>query len=252
MRPSEYVVGDVVAGEIRREVEGGYLVEIAPGVTGKLPHRETAWLAGEREQIQLPPGSALQLRVIEATPRKHSEGQYLTLSVRALLPNPWERVEEIYPVGTRIQARISEILEHGAIVLLPAGLRMLVHNSEISWTRRNATAAETFHVGQLLDLVVIVSSSNPKRLRGSYRQAIGNPWPDFAKNTAPGTEFDGAVTSVVDYGAFVRLDNGFEGLLHNSQLAGASQLLPGEELKVSVLAIDATARRLQLGMRRPS
>lgn len=250
MQQRDLTVGDVVIGIVEQQFEWGYLIRLPSGQSGRLLLRELTWVRPRDGHVPAPLQlqTELYLKIIGATPKKNSPGQYILFSARALVPNPWQLTEQLYPVGTRISAPVSGFLTHGAYLNLPGGLSIPIHNSEVSWKDSNATAEMFFHIGQIIEVVVIESSGFPKRLSGSHRLAITDPWPDFAASAPAGTVFHGTVSSIVEYGAFVRLDNGFVGLLHKSQTGNRSCFSVNDRVVVSVASIDAKARRISLSV----
>ena len=245
---SQYKVGDILIGEVHHEFEWGCLLQLPDGVTGRLPFNELSWTKASKPLNDIySPGTRLCVKVMEAKPNKNRGGQYLTFSLRRLLPNPWSQVEEFYPIGTRIIAPVSRFIKHGAVVDLPAGLSILIHHSEVSWTDARAVADSVLAVGQVIPMVVTLSTATPRKLQASYKRAIPDPWPNLAASCRSGQEFLGKVSSLKDYGIFVKLPNGLVGLIHSSVLPAEPEFLVGDNIEVKVLTIDAESRRISLG-----
>jgi small subunit ribosomal protein S1 len=250
MRRQNLLIGEVVTGTVVRQLDWGYHIRTTSGHDGRLYPGELSWTKPRDRSTphSLPIGTTLQLQVIQVKPRPGGDGQYIQFSVKELFPDPWQVVERTYPVGTRISATVTGFLPYGAYLDLPAGLSILIHNTEVTWKYPNATAEEFFVIGQIIDIIVTESSSTPKRLGGSHKAAIPDPWLDFQAEAPMGTIFDGVVISIASFGAFVRLSNGFVGLIHNSQIADALELSPGLTIKTSIASIDSAARRVSLSV----
>lgn len=243
----ELIVGDVVSGILESERDTGLIFRTTDGKSGLLPRNEFFWTRTRMGKLQFPEiGSELIAKVIESKPRKDRPGNYITFSVRALAPNPWEMVEDFYPVGSRIQAKISGFTEAGAVIDLPSELSLLIHNTQVSWKDPNATAESEWTLGQLIDVIVVESKRSPKRLHGSYRDATDDPWPKFAQESPSGTVFVGTISGLTEYGAFVKLENGFVGLMHRTQNPDFLELRMGERIRVAIISIDPANHRASL------
>ena len=243
----ELIVGDVVSGILESERDTGFVFRTTDGLSGLLPRSEFFWIRPRMGKPQFPEiGSALIAKVLESKPKRDRLGNYITFSVRALLPNPWEIVEGAYPIGTRIRAKISGFTEVGAVIDLPSELSILIHNTQVSWQDPNATAEGELSIGQLIEVVVIESKKSPKRLHGSCREATADPWPKFAQEAPPGTVFIGTISGLAEYGAFVKLESGFVGLMHRTQNPDFLELRMGERVKVAIISIDPISHRASL------
>lgn len=244
---AEYNIGDVLVGQVHSEFEWGYLIQLPDGVTGRLPYDELSWIRTSTSNQGLEvPGILLYVKVIKAEPNERRGGQYLTFSLKRLTPNPWSHVEEYYPIGTKVVAPISRHTKYGAIVDLPAGLSALIHHSEVSWTDPLATAESILRVGEIVPMIITLSTALPRKLHASYRLAISDPWPEFAAVSKAGIKLPGDITSIKDFGVFVKLSNGFTGLIHSSNLSQANSYCLGDHITTLILNIDAERKRISL------
>lgn len=240
-------IGDIVAGQIESERDWGFLFRSSGGTAARLPRNELTWVRSRIKGIIFPEiGATVLVKVLDVKPKKDVPGEYITVSVRALLPNPWDSVQLIYPIGTRVQARVAAFAEAGAVIDLRAGLSLLIHHTQVSWRDPNARAEDELELDELIEVIVTESSKAPNLLLGSYRDAMEDPWPQFAKETLVGTKSFGMISGLTEYGAFVKLEDGFVGLMHKSQNPEFVKLQMGEKVTVTILSIDPANHRLSL------
>lgn len=245
---SEYSVGALLECEVIQETQQGFWLAMQgcpQGATGKLPYGEISWTRHKKLLVNcFELGAVVRVEVISAEPKKNSFGQKLTFSYRNTLPNPWRDVDALYPVGWRGRVPVSQFIGYGALVELPSGVNALVHNTEISWRERVVSATDVFQLGQEIEVVVLRSDAANSRLNVSHRMAVPSPWPELAATTRVGDVFEAVVVTVVDYGVFVRLSNGFVGLLHVTRFQPGAQYARGDTVTVDIESVDAEAMRL--------
>ena len=169
-------VGDVDLIEVVGDAPGGYTVRLSSGMIAHLPSKQVAWSPSSVRRVsKLKHGFTTYAKVTEIRPKKQGAWRWIEVSMRALLPDPWEQVEQLYPIGCLVKARLSVFTPFGAMFELPGGVSILLHNSEVSWIDSNASASQLFEVGQLIEMLVIESSNESRRLSSSYRALLPDP-----------------------------------------------------------------------------
>jgi small subunit ribosomal protein S1 len=184
------------------------------------------------------------------------EKEKVSLGYKQLLPDPWSTVIEVYPVGAKIKGRVSSVTEYGIFVELEPGVEGLVHVSEISWSKRSASPKRLFHRGDEVDVQVLGVDTEEKRISLGMKQLQENPWDTVMDRYPVGTKIHGKVRNLTDFGAFVELEEGIDGLVHVSDITWAKKLKhPKELLKKDqevdaiVTNIDRQGQRLSLSMK---
>jgi small subunit ribosomal protein S1 len=191
--------------------------------------------------------------VILAVDKEH---QKISLGLKQLLPSPWQHADAKYPVGTKIKGRVVNLVPYGAFVEVEAGIEGLVHISELSWSKRLNHPSEVLQVGQEIEAVVLSVDAKNQRLSLGVRQLAGDPWQAAKDKYQPGAKVLGRVRQLTDYGAFVELEDGIEGLLHNADISWTRKvnhpsevLKKGKTVEALVLTCDPEARRITLSVK---
>ena len=250
----ELAEGQMRRGTVRSVTDFGAFVDLG-GVDGLLHVSEMSFRRGRHPSEFVKVGDMVDVKVIKID----KETGKLSLSLKGAMADPWVGVETKYPVGTALTGRITRVPKEGfgAFVEVEEGLEGLLPVSEISW-QRIRHPSDVVKEGDTLRLVVIALDPNAKKLTFSLKQAGPDPWKDVKDKYAPDMVTSGTVTRVVDFGAFVELEPGLEGLVHISELdakrvrASSDVVKPGDVVKVRVLEIDPEARRVSLSIRRAS
>ena len=184
------------------------------------------------------------------------EKEKISLGYKQLLPDPWSTVVEVYPVNSKITGKVSSVTEYGIFVELEPGVEGLVHVSEISWSKRSANPKRMFHRGEDVEVQVLGVDTVEKRISLGMKQLQANPWDNIQERYPVGTKIHGKVRNLTDFGAFVELEEGIDGLVHVSDITWAKKLKhPKELLKKDqevdaiVTNIDAAGQRLSLSMK---
>ena len=244
-------VGYVIEGTIKNLTEYGAFVDIG-GIDGLLHVTDMSWGRLQNPADQFKVGDHLQVKVLKLDREKEK----ISLGYKQLLPDPWSTVAEVYPVNARIKGKVSSVTEYGIFVELEPGVEGLVHVSEISWSKRSANPKRQFHRGDDVDVQVLGVDTHDKRISLGMKQLQENPWDTVELRYPVGTKIHGKVRNLTDFGAFVELEEGIDGLVHVSDITWAKKLKhPKELLKKDqevdaiVTNIDARGQRLSLSMK---
>ncbi|HSU65615.1 MAG TPA: S1 RNA-binding domain-containing protein [Tepidisphaeraceae bacterium] len=247
---AELAEGQTRRGVVRSVMDYGAFVDLG-GVDGLLHVSEMSHRRGRHPSEFVKVDDLVDVKIVKID----KETGKLSLSLKQAMPDPWANVETRYPVGTSLTGRVTRVEAFGAFVEVEEGLEGLLPVSEMSW-QRIRHPSDVVKDGDTIKLVVISLDSNAKRMSFSLKQAGPDPWAQVKERYAIDMVVPGKVTRVVDFGAFVELEPGLEGLVHISELApnrvrAASDVVkPGQEVQVRVLEIDKDARRISLSIRR--
>jgi small subunit ribosomal protein S1 len=180
----------------------------------------------------------------------------VSLGRKQLLPDPWATAAERFPVGARVQGKVAGITDYGAFVELADGIEGLVHISEMSWAKRLKHPSKIVSVGEAVEVVVLDIRPEQRRISLGLKQAVPDPWKELAEKYPVGTIVSGRVRNLTDFGAFVEIEEGFDGLIHVSDISWAGRMKnpaqafkKGETVTAKVLKIDAANRRVSLGVK---
>lgn len=244
-------VGYVVEGTIKNLTEYGAFVDIG-GIDGLLHVTDMSWGRLQNPADSFKVGEHLQVKVLKLDREKEK----VSLGYKQLQPDPWSTVVEVYPVDSRVKGKVSSVTEYGIFVELEPGVEGLVHVSEISWSKRGANPKRQFHKGDEVEVQVLGVDTNEKRISLGMKQLQDNPWDTVAIRYPVGTKIHGKVRNLTDFGAFVELEEGIDGLVHVSDITWAKKLKhPKELLKKDqevdaiVTNIDPRGQRLSLSMK---
>lgn len=244
-------VGYVVEGTIKNLTEYGAFVDIG-GIDGLLHVTDMSWGRLQNPADNFKVGEHLQVKVLKLDREKEK----VSLGYKQLQPDPWSTVVEVYPVDSRVKGKVSSVTEYGIFVELEPGVEGLVHVSEISWSKRGANPKRQFHKGDEVEVQVLGVDTNEKRISLGMKQLQDNPWDTVAIRYPVGTKIHGKVRNLTDFGAFVELEEGIDGLVHVSDITWAKKLKhPKELLKKDqevdaiVTNIDPRGQRLSLSMK---
>ncbi len=249
--PEKYPVGKRVSGSVVSIVDYGAFVALEEGVEGLIHVSEMSWtkkIKNPRSLLEV--GQEVEVVVSEVDPDKRR----LSLSLRATEPNPWEQVAETYSVGSRIHGVVRNLTDFGAFVEIVPGVDGLVHISDMSWTRRINHPSEVVQKGQEVDAIISAVDVVNQRISLSMKELLPNEWEEYANRHSVGDVVGGAVTNVTDFGVFVELSPGVEGLCHISEIDRDSGLslqdvfVSGQKVRCRILRIDWNENRIGLSM----
>jgi small subunit ribosomal protein S1 len=243
--------GQVVEGTVVDVTDFGAFVNLGP-VDGLVHRSEITWGRFNHPREVLHKGQKVRAQVVSVDPEK----ERVNLSIKALIPDPWSTVAEKYPVGTRVRGKVVGLTPFGAFVEVEPGLEGLIHISELSWTKRPRHPSEVVKEGDEVEAVVLRLDPAERRLSLGLKQTQPDPWQQLVEKYPPGTVVKGKVTGVTDFGVFVELEPGMEGLVHVSELDHirvenpAALFKKGDEMEVVVLNIDPVEQRISLSRKR--
>jgi small subunit ribosomal protein S1 len=244
-------VGERRSGMVKNLTDFGAFIDLG-GIDGLLHIGDISWGRIGHPSDVLTVGQQLDVVILSVD----RQANKVSLGFKQLLPSPWQHAEEKYPVGSKIKGRIVNLVPYGAFVEVEPGIEGLVHISELSWSKRIAHPSELLQIGQEIEAVVLAVDAKNQRLSLGMRQAMGDPWETAKEKYKPGTKMVGRVRQLTDYGAFLELEDGLEGMLHNADISWTRKINhPSEVLKkgkmvdVIILTCEPENHRITLGMK---
>ncbi|HGY10366.1 MAG TPA: 30S ribosomal protein S1, partial [Oceanithermus profundus] len=243
--------GAEVEGQVVEVTDFGAFVNLG-AIDGLIHRSELSWGRFEHPKEVVKVGDEVKAKVLSVD----KERERVNLSIKALTPDPWQTAAEKYEVGQRIKGKVVGLTPFGAFVEIEPGLEGLIHITEMSWTKRPRHPSEVLKEGEEVEAVVLRIDPEQRRLSLGLRQTLPDPWKELPEKYPPGTVVKGKITGVTDFGVFVEIEEGIEGLVHISELDyehienPADRFKKGEELEVVVLGIDATDQRVSLSRKR--
>ena len=244
-------VGYVVEGTIKNLTEYGAFVDIG-GIDGLLHVTDMSWGRLHHPSDQFKVGEHLQVKVLKLDREKEK----ISLGYKQLLPDPWSTVIEVYPVNSKVNGKVSSVTEYGVFVELEPGVEGLVHVSEISWSKRSQSPKKLFKKGDEVEVQVLGVDTVEKRISLGMKQFQENPWDHVEERYPVGSKIHGRVRNLTDFGAFVELEEGIDGLVHVSDITWARKvkhpkeiLKKDQEVDAIVTNIDKAGQRLSLSMK---
>ncbi len=244
-------VGQVRKGVVKNLADFGAFVDLG-GIDGLLHITDMSWGRIQHPSEMLKIEQDVEVKVL----RFDKERNRIALGMKQLTPSPWEGVEGRYPVASRHKGQVVNLMPYGAFVKLEDGVEGLVHDSEMSWTRRVNHPSEVVNIGDEVEVVVLDINHNKQEISLGMKQTETNPWSTVEASYPVGTVIEGQVRNLTNYGAFVELQEGIDGLLHVSDMSWTKKINhPSEMLKLSdavkavVLSVDAEKKRVALGLK---
>jgi len=247
---TELAEGQIRSGTVRSITPYGAFVDLG-GVDGLLHISDMSWSRVKDAKEVVQPGQQIEVKVLKIDREKDR----ISLGLKQILANPWTGVADRYQAGQQIKGRVTRLAEFGAFVEVEPGLEGLVPISEMSWVKRVRHPSEVVQEGSIIDAVVLQVDPEKRRMSLGMRQVQENPWTGAALRFAPEQVVTGKVTRLTDFGAFIEVEPGIEGLVHISQLADhhvkrvADVVQPGQEVQARVLSIDVEGQRLSLSLK---
>jgi small subunit ribosomal protein S1 len=241
----------VVEGQIKNLTDYGAFVDLG-GVDGLLHVTDMSWgrLQNPGELFRV--GDTIQVKVLKFD----RDRERVSLGYKQLLPDPWSSVEERFPVGTRVPGRIASVADYGAFVELENGVEGLVHVSEMSWSKRVKHPSKLVNPGDAVDVEVLSVDPKARRISLGMKQIQDNPWQTLHERYQVGTRVHGRVRNLTDFGAFIEIEDGVDGLVHVSDISWSRRikhpsevLKKGQEIDAIITSIDAENRRLSLSIK---
>jgi small subunit ribosomal protein S1 len=246
--------GQVLQGVVKNITEYGAFVDLG-GVDGLLHVTDISWKRINHPTEALSIGQQVDVQVIRFNP----ETQRISLGMKQLEADPWEGVAAKYPVGTKFLGRVTNITDYGAFVELEPGIEGLVHVSEMSWTKKNVHPGKIVSTSQEVEVMVLDVDEQKRRISLGLKQCGSNPWDGFLENHPVGSQLEGEIKNITEFGLFVGLPGDIDGMVHFSdldwQLSGeeaVKQHNKGDMVKVKVLDVDVDKERISLGIKQLS
>jgi small subunit ribosomal protein S1 len=248
----KYPIGKRIQGKVVSLTDYGAFLELEPGIEGLVHVSEMSWTKRVKHPSKVVSvGDAVDSVVLDI-----DEGnRKISLGMKQIEPNPWSLIEEKYPVGTHVRGTVRNITNFGIFVGLEEGIDGLVHVSDISWTEQIKHPGEKFEKGDEVEAVVLKIDKENEKFSLGIKQLQANPWDDIQKSYPLGSEVEGEVSSIADFGAFVRLAEGIEGLIYTGELAAEPVASPadvvkvGDRVKAIVTRIDPNEQKISLSIK---
>lgn len=243
--------GQVLQGVVKNITDYGAFVDLG-GVDGLLHVTDIAWqrISHPSEALQI--GETVEVQVIRFNP----ETQRISLGMKQLQSDPWESVEGKFPIGSKLEGRVTNITDYGAFVELEAGVEGLVHVSEMSWTKKNAHPGKIVSTSQQVEVMVLDVDLGKRRISLGLKQCSGNPWEEYSAANPAGTEIEGEIRNITEFGLFVGLTEEIDGLVHLSDIsweatgeAALEGFNKGDMVKAKILDVDIDKERISLGIK---
>jgi len=247
-----YPPGTKILGRVVSLADYGAFVALEEGVEGLIHVSEMSWTRRVRHPSEIiKPGDEVEAVVLGID----RSNRRISLGLKQVSENPWTVIEERYPVGTKIEGQIKNITDFGVFIGVEEGIDGLVHVSDISWTKRVKHPGDIFQKGQTVQAVVLNVDPSNERLSLGMKQLNPDPWSEIPSKYRPGTRVKGTVTSVTDFGIFLEVEEGIEGLIHVSELS--REKVPsakgfanvGDELEAVVLNVDTSDKKISLSIK---
>lgn len=241
----------VVEGQIKNLTDYGAFVDLG-GVDGLLHVTDMSWGRLQNPNELFKVGDTIQVKVLKFD----RERERVSLGYKQLLPDPWSSVEERFPVGSRVTGRVASVADYGAFVELESGVEGLVHVSEMSWSKRVKHPSKVVNPGDTVDVEVLSVDPRARRISLGMKQVQENPWQTLHERYQVGTRVHGRVRNLTDFGAFIEIEDGVDGLVHVSDISWSRRikhpsevLKKGQEIDAVITSIDSENRRLSLSIK---
>ncbi len=243
--------GSVIKGIVKNITDYGAFVDLG-GIDGLLHITDLAWRRVKHPSEVLEVGQEVEAKVLKFDQEKSR----VSLGLKQLGEDPWHGLSRRYPQSTRLFGKVSNLTDYGAFVEIEQGIEGLVHVSEMDWTNKNVHPSKAVQLGDEVEVMILEIDEDRRRISLGMKQCQANPWEDFATNQNKGDKISGAVKSITDFGVFVGLPGGIDGLVHLSDLSWSEtgeeavrKYKKGEEVEAVVLAIDVDKERISLGIK---
>jgi small subunit ribosomal protein S1 len=243
--------GAILTGTVKNLTDYGAFVDLG-GIDGLLHITDMSWgrLTHPRDLVQV--GDQIQVKVLKFDKDK----QRVSLGFKQLTPDPWLDAADRYPIGAHVKGRVISVTDYGAFVELEQGIEGLVHVSEMTWSKRMKHPSKIVNIGDELETVVLNVNPTERRISLGLKQLLSNPWESLSEKYPMGAQVEGRVRNLTDFGAFIEIEDGIDGLVHVSNLSWTKRvkhpsevLKKGDKVKAVVLGIEPENRRLSLGIK---
>ncbi|MEI6417406.1 MAG: S1 RNA-binding domain-containing protein, partial [Verrucomicrobiota bacterium] len=222
------------------------------GIDGLLHITDMSWARLNHPSEAVKPGDRITVVILEI----NKEKERISLGLKQLQDNPWDKIEERFPAGQRVKGKITNLMPYGAFVEIEEGIEGLIHVSELSWTKRIVRPSDVLTLGQEIEAVVLGVNKEDQKISLGVRQLESNPWDEIEQRFMIGKQVKGKVRNMTAYGAFIELEEGIDGMVHvsdlrwNRKINHPSEILKkGEEIEAVVIDIDKANQRISLGVK---
>jgi small subunit ribosomal protein S1 len=243
--------GDVVKGVVKNLTDYGAFVDLG-GIDGLLHITDMAWKRVKHPSEVVKVGDEIDVRILKFD----RERQRVSLGIKQLGADPWQNIARRYPPNTRLFGKVTNIADYGCFVEIEEGVEGLVHVSEMDWTNKNVNPAKVVHIGEEVEVMVLDIDEERRRISLGLKQCKANPWREFAEMYNRGDRVSGQIKSITDFGIFIGLAGGIDGLVHLSDISwdrpgeeAVRDYQKGQEVEAMVLAIDPERERISLGVK---
>jgi small subunit ribosomal protein S1 len=243
--------GDKVEGTVKNITDFGAFLDL-DGIDGLLHITDMSWARLTHPSEAVKPGDRLTVVVLEINKDK----ERISLGLKQLQSNPWDRLEERFPIGQKIKGKVTNLMPYGAFIQIEEGIEGLIHVSELSWTKRITRPSDVLTLGQDIEAVVLGVNKEDQKISLGVRQLEPNPWDEIEQRYVIGKQVRGQVRNMTAYGAFVELEEGIDGMVHVSDLSWNKKinhpsevLKKGDEVDAVVIDIDKANQRISLGVK---
>jgi small subunit ribosomal protein S1 len=243
--------GAVIKGTVKNLTDYGAFVDLG-GIDGLLHITDMAWKRVKHPSEVVNVGDEIDVRILKFD----RERQRVSLGIKQLGNDPWMQIGRRYPTGTRLFGKVTNIADYGCFVEIEEGVEGLVHVSEMDWTNKNVNPSKVVHIGQEVEVMVLDIDEERRRISLGIKQCQANPWKEFSDNANRGDKVSGQIKSITDFGIFIGLNGGIDGLVHLSDISwdvpgeeAVRNYQKGQQLEAMVLSIDPERERISLGIK---
>jgi len=251
---SEIEVGQIIEGRVKNITDFGVFIDLG-GIDGLLHITDLSWgrVNHPSEIVEL--DETITVKIIDYDDSK----QRVSLGLKQLMPHPWENVEDTYPIGSKVKGKIVSLTNYGAFVELEAGVEGLIHVSEMSWTRHIKNASEIYSIAEKVNAEVLAIDKDDRKISLGVKQLEPDPWDDIQEKYIVGALHKGKIVNITQFGVFVELEDGIEGLIHVSDLSWTKivrhpkeMVQKDDNIEVSILEVSRENRKISLGLKQIS
>ena len=243
--------GAVIKGVVKNLTDYGAFVDLG-GIDGLLHITDMAWKRVKHPSEVVNVGDEIDVRILKFD----RERQRVSLGIKQLGNDPWQQIGRRYPTGTRLFGKVTNIADYGCFVEIEEGVEGLVHVSEMDWTNKNVNPSKVVHIGQEVEVMVLDIDEERRRISLGIKQCQANPWKEFSDNYNRGDKVTGQIKSITDFGIFIGLSGGIDGLVHLSDISwdvpgeeAVRNYQKGQQVEAMVLSIDPERERISLGIK---
>lgn len=243
--------GDVVDGVVKNITDFGAFLDL-DGIDGLLHITDMSWARLTHPSEAVKPGDRLKVIILEI----NKEKERISLGLKQLQDNPWDKIEERFPAGQKVKGKIMNLMPYGAFVEIEEGIEGLIHVSELSWTKRIVRPSDVLTLGQEIEAIVLGVNKEDQKISLGVRQLEPNPWDEIEQRFMIGKQVKGKVRNMTAYGAFIELEEGIDGMVHVSDLSWnrkinhpSEVLKKNDDIEAVVLDIDKANQRISLGIK---